>query len=93
MYRTISKKAEFFVGAVLKVEPGFLAKRPYYVEVLEYNPKNLKLKEGPVLVTQIPGGGVSHWQPDNWEQMKQRFTVMGDKELHGHLLYNQNPEQ
>lgn len=65
------------------------AKEPYYVEIIPYVKNNPGDTYNGTMMTNIPGKHGA-WLHD---YMLPRMEVVGTKETHGYLLYNQFPDQ
>lgn len=81
---------DFKKGQVIKmaVGPRSHVTKPYYVQVMFYNPKAKFLDT--IMITDIPGQHrLDMFVGKNWEYHKPRMTIVGTVETHGHLLHNQ----
>lgn len=76
---------KFSVGMVIKMEPGYHTKNPYYVEVIEADLFKNRI------VTSIPGEHELEISEanGNWEYHIKRMSAVGTTRTHSHLLHNQ----
>lgn len=64
------------------------AQEPYYVEILPFEKSGVGY---PKLMTNIPGKYGAWLHEDGW--LLTRLEVVGTKDTHGHLLFNQFDDQ
>lgn len=76
-------------GEILEFYPGYHTEKPYFVEVVFWNPN---AKVGQIkMVTQIPGHNSCEMMVgSNWEYHRKRIMNIYYKPYHTHLLYNQD---
>ena len=75
---------KLYIGAIVKMKPGYHTTKPYYVEVLSVASGYVK--------TSIPGEHELEIVGSNYDYHIKRMTLVGDKSKYGHLLKNQKLE-
>jgi len=78
----------FREGMILEMSAGYHTRKPYYVEVIYFNPQ---AGYGDIIMTtNIPGKHSLDMRiGNNWEYHYRRMTFIGYKREFGHLLKNQ----
>ena len=88
--KPVELESGFREGQILRMEPGYYTRKPYYVEVLYFD--NDAHKEGSVkMITSIPGHHKCQMRIGcGWEYHHKRMTIIGYKSEFGYLLKNQS---
>ena len=77
--------SDFKIGMIVKMEPGYYIKNPYYVLIKSVT------KTG--ITTTIPGEHEleldKYKDRTTWDHQISRMTIIGTEVTHGHLLFSQ----